>query len=391
MVHTPSSPLDRAPLERESGPLPQSPTPRAGVLSIEPYVGGKSKVAGAHKVHKLSSNESALGASPLAIEAFETASQSLHLYPDGGAGALRDKIAQIHQIQADRVICGAGSDEILQLLCRAYLGDGDNIVQSEHGFLVYALAARACGADIHFAPEKNLCTDVDAILAKVDARTRLVFLANPNNPTGSWLPHTEILRLHRELRPDIVLVLDAAYAEYMADPEYDDGIDLVTKHANVIVTRTFSKIYGLGGLRLGWAYGPAAMIDALNRIRGPFNVSAAAQITGIAALEDQDFVARNRAHNDVERAAMRQRLGGMGLEVHPSAGNFLLVRFPEQPGLCAGDIQSWLMSKGVIVREMTAYRLPNHLRISIGAREANQTLLDLLAEKFQAQSHEQTQ
>ncbi|MEO0613159.1 MAG: histidinol-phosphate transaminase [Pseudomonadota bacterium] len=365
----------------------RTPTPRPGVLDIEPYVGGKSKTAFDGPIHKLSSNESALGASPKAVSAFQSAAETLALYPDGGVSALRRKIADVHGLDPDLVICGAGSDEILQLLCRAYLTDGDNIVQSAHGFLVYALAAKACGAQVHFAPETDLTADVDALLAVVDARTRLVFVANPNNPTGTWLPASKIARLRAGLRPDIILVIDAAYAEYMDDEAYDAGADLVSAHNNVIMTRTFSKIYGLGALRLGWGYGPPAIIDALNRIRGPFNVSAAAQLAGEAAMADQDFVRQNREHNASERAIMFQRLQGIGsqetrLSVVPSAGNFLLVKFPDTEGKRAHDVLEWLMDRGVIVRAMDAYGLGDYLRISIGSSAANRRLLDLLTERF---------
>jgi len=330
------------------------PKPRPGIEDISPYVPGRASAGKSDvEIHKLSSNESALGASVLAMEAFSLAQNNLHLYPDGGATQLRAAIAHYHKINPDEIICGAGSDEILQLLCRAYLGVGDNIVQTEHGFLVYALAARACGAQINFAPEENLTADVDSILDKVDHKTRLVFIANPNNPTGSYIPSTQMERLHRELREDIVLVIDAAYAEYMEEEDYRAGVELVEKNRNVIMTRTFSKIYGLGGLRLGWAYGPPGIIDILNRIRGPFNVSHAAQMAGIAAIKDQEFLRQNRDHNKSERAIMIQRLGGIGLECHPSFANFVLVKFPQEPGRSAADIQSYLASHGVMVREMT--------------------------------------
>ncbi|MEL6378887.1 MAG: histidinol-phosphate transaminase [Pseudomonadota bacterium] len=360
--------------------------PRPGVLAIDPYVGGKSKTVFDGQVHKLSSNESALGASPHAVDAYRSAADTLALYPDGGATALREKIAEIHGLDPAHLICGAGSDEILQLLCRGYLTDGDNSVQSAHGFLVYALAAKACGAEVHFAPETDLRADVDALLGAVDDRTRLVFLANPNNPTGTWLPAHEIERLHDGLRSDIILVLDAAYAEYMDDKAYEAGAALVKAHGNVVMTRTFSKIYGLGALRLGWAYGPPAIIDALNRIRGPFNVSTAAQSAGVAAMGDQAFVRENRAHNTTERAIMFQRLQGLGLSVVPSAGNFLLVRFPDEAGSRAHEVHAWLMERGVIVRAMDAYGLTDYLRISVGPGDANRRVLDLLAEKFPGES-----
>ncbi len=355
------------------------PQPRPGILEIEPYVPGSAKAPGATKVYKLSANESALGASPMAIEAFRATSGGLHLYPDGSASALRDKIGATYGLDPARIVCGAGSDEILQLLTRAYAGPGDNIVQSEYGFLVYALAAKSCGGEVRYAPEKNLTADVDAMLALVDARTRLVFLANPNNPTGTYLPDAEVRRLAEGLPSDVILVIDAAYAEYMDAPDYAAGEALVEDNQNVVMTRTFSKIYGLGGLRLGWGYCPAPVADVLNRIRGPFNVSAAAIATGVAALADQAFVERNRVFNAAERAWLSQQLGGLGLRFQPGFGNFLLVHFPPEGGMTAREVQDRLRTGGVIVREMGAYRLGDWLRVSIGPTEANRRFVELLS------------
>lgn len=356
------------------------PQPRPGILDIEPYVPGSAKAPGAAVVYKLSANESALGASPLAIEAYRAASDKLHLYPDGSALALREKIGATYGLDPARIVCGAGSDEILQLLTRAYAGPGDNIVQSEYGFLVYALAAKSCGAEVRHAPEKNLTADVDAMLALVDANTRLVFLANPNNPTGTYLPDTEVRRLAEGLPSDVILVIDAAYAEYMDAADYAAGEALVDENANVVMTRTFSKIYGLGGLRLGWGYCSAPVADALNRIRGPFNVSAAAIATGVSALGDQAFVERNRAFNAAERASIAQQLGGLGLNFQAGYGNFLLIHFPPDGPLTAREAQDRLRKGGVIVREMGAYRLGDWLRVSIGPTEANRRFIELLAD-----------
>lgn len=354
-----------------------TPTPRPGILDIAPYVGGSSKASGAATVFKLSSNESALGASPRAVDAFRAAS-ALSFYPDGSAAALRAKLAALHGLDADRIVCGAGSDELLQLLARAYLGPGDNAVQSQHGFLVYAIAAQACGAEIRFAPEKNLAADVDALLAQVDANTRIVFLANPNNPTGTYIPDTEVRRLREHLREDVLLVLDSAYAEYMEAPDYDAGARLVDECDNVVMTRTFSKIYGLAGLRLGWAYCPAPVADVLNRIRGPFNVTSSALAAGEAALADQAFVARNREHNRKEREFLAQQLGRLGVDFQPSVGNFILVNFGGEAR--ARDVQERLRAGGVIVREMGAYGLGAWLRVSVGTEEANRRFIELLSE-----------
>ncbi len=314
--------------------------------------------------------------------AHDEAAASLHLYPDGGASALREKIAETYGLEAERIVCGAGSDEILQLLTKAYAGEGDNIIQSDHGFLVYKLAAFSCGAEAHFAPEKNLTADIDEMLKLVDDRTKIVFLANPNNPTGTYLPEAEVRRLREALPDDVLLVIDAAYAEYMEALDYSAGERLVNEFENVVMTRTFSKIYGLAALRLGWGYCPPAVADVLNRIRGPFNVTAPAQAAGVAALDDQAFVERNRSHNREERDLLQQQFGGMGLDYIPSYGNFILVRFPNEPGRNADDILSYLKEGGVIVREMYPYKLDDYLRVTIGTREANRKLIELLKEKF---------
>lgn len=355
------------------------PVPRPGVLEITPYKPGG---AGEGAAFKLASNESALGASPKALAAYEAAAGALYRYPDGAAATLREKIADVHGLDAARLVCGAGSDELLQLLARVYLGEGDNAIQTAHGFLVYAIATKACGAEIRFAPEKNLTADVDAILALVDDRTRIVFLANPNNPTGTWIAGSELRRLREQLREDVLLVIDAAYAEYVTAPGYDSGAALVEDFDNIVMTRTFSKIYGLAALRLGWAYCPPAVADALNRIRGPFNVSAPAMAAGVAALDDQAFIERNRAHNAAEYSFLAQQLGGLGLEFQPGAGNFILVKFPDAPGFRASDIEAFLAEGGVIVRGMAAYGLGAWLRVSIGAAEANRRFIERLSEKF---------
>lgn len=359
-----------------------TPSPRPGILEIEPYKPGGAKAPGAEKIYKLSSNESALGASPRAVEAYKAAAESLYLYPDGAASALREKITEVHRLDPARLVCGAGSDEILQLLCRAYVGPGDNIVQSEHGFLVYAIAALACGGETRFAPEKNLTADVDAVLKLVDDKTRIVFIANPNNPTGTYLPDSEIRRLREGLKEDVLLVIDAAYAEYMDAPDYDAGAALVDENDNVVMTRTFSKIYGLAGLRLGWGYFPEAIADVVNRIRGPFNVTGPAMAAGVAALGDQAFIAENRDFNRVERDWLAQQLGGLGLDFVPSHGNFILVKFPDDEGLNAKDVRDFLRAGGVIVREMDAYKLGAWLRVTVGPREANRRFIELLSEKF---------
>lgn len=356
-----------------------APTPRPGILDIKPYVPGSSSAPGAEKIYKLSSNESALGASPDAMAAYAGGKDELFLYPDGGCTKLREKIGATYDLDPARIVCGAGSDELLQLLTKAFAGVGDNIVQSDHGFLVYALAAMSNGCEVRFAPERNLTCDVDAMLAAVDENTKIMFVANPNNPTGTYIPDSELRRLRENLREDILLVIDAAYAEYMETPDYDAGAKIVDDHDNTVMTRTFSKIYGLAAARLGWAYGPPAIIDVLNRIRGPFNVTTGAQIAGIAALEDQAFVQKNRDFNRTERDIMIQRLGGLGLTCAPSFGNFILFRAPDGD---ADGLQAYLRQGGVIVREMGAYKLGEWLRVSIGPADGNQRFLELMESRL---------
>ncbi len=357
-----------------------SPTPRPGILDISPYVGGASKVAGVSRVIKLSSNEGALGPSPKAVAALRAMASNMHRYPDGHAVGLRHALAGRYGLDAERIVCGAGSDELLQLLVRAYAGPGDEVLYSRHGFLIYPIAAKACGATPVVAEENDLVASVDNLLAAVTPHTRMVFLANPNNPTGTYLPTEEMARLRRGLPDDVLLVIDAAYAEFVGRNDYDPGVPLVEGHDNVVMTRTFSKIYAMGGMRLGWAYCPAAVADVLNRIRGPFNVSSAALVAGQAAVEDADFIELSRRHNDYWRAWLSGELINLGFHVVPSVANFVLVRFPDERGRDAAAADAFLRSKGVIVRAMNSYGLPDSLRITIGRDEEMQAVVAALTE-----------
>ncbi|MGE0665006.1 MAG: histidinol-phosphate transaminase [Sphingomonadales bacterium] len=351
------------------------PVPRPGVLGIEPYQGGKSKDTSF--VGKMSSNEAALGPSPKALEAYASAARIVHRYPDGGAHLLRESIARQHGIDADRVVCGFGSDELLQLLARGYAGPGDEVLYSEHGFLIYPIAAQAVGATPVAAKDAGYTVSVDSMLKCVGDRTKLVYLANPNNPTGTYIPRDELERLHAALPPHVVLVIDAAYAEFVDDPDYDSGQELASWALNVVMTRTFSKIYGLAALRVGWAYGAPAIIDVLNRLRGPFNVAAPAQAAAVAALEDREFFDRAFAHNKRWRDWLFQRLGGLGLSVVPSAGNFLLIDFGSAERAQAAD--AYLKDKGWYLRRMESYGFPSHLRLTVGTEAENRGVTDVLA------------
>ncbi len=361
------------------------PRPQPGILDIEPYVGGASSVAGRQRVVKLSSNEGALGASPRAIAAYKKASTTLHRYPDGHATLLREALGRTHGLDPGQIVCGAGSDELLTLLCHAYAGPGDEVLYSKHGFLIFPIAAKSNGAKPVWAPEPDLRTDVDAMLARVTARTRLVFVANPNNPTGSYLDRDELRRLHRGLPKSTLLVIDAAYAEYVGRNDYTAGIDLVDAAPNVVMTRTFSKLYGLGGMRLGWSYCPPAIADVVNRVRNPFNVSGPAQAAGVAALADTAFSARVRANNDRWLPWTAGKIRALGLDVLPSVANFILVRFPKTAGKDAADADAFLKARGLIVRRMESYKLPDCLRITIGRPGEMRALVAALA-KFRKQA-----
>ncbi len=361
-----------------------SPVPRPGILDIAPYVGGDA-TADAPRLIRLASNESALGASPRAADAYRAAGAGLERYPDGHCRVLREALAQRYGVDPARVVCGAGSDELIALLARSYAGEGDEVLHSAHGFLMYAIAARSAGATPVAAPERGLRTDVEALLARVTPRTRLVFLANPNNPTGSFLAVDELERLHSALPDDVLLVIDAAYADYIVRNDYTAGIDLVERHGNVAMLRTFSKIYGLAALRLGWGYFPTAVAEVLNRVRGPFNVSVPAQAAGVAALEDVAFVDAGRAYNEVWRPWTAEQLAALGLTVHPSVANFLLVEFPARaaaatPETDAAAARGFLKQRGILVRQMEAYGLPQCLRIAIGTGEEMRATVSAIAD-----------
>ena len=344
-----------------------APVPGPGILNISPYVGGKSSLAGVEHVIKLASNESALGPSPGALEAYRGAAGRLHRYPDGGADALRVALGGAHELDPARLVCGSGSDELLALLARAYAGPGDEVIYSAHGFLMYPIAALSVGATPVVAPERDRVADVDALLGALTPRTRLVYLANPNNPTGTYMAADELERLHRGLPGDVLLVIDAAYAEFVEAVDYSVGLELVEAGENVVVTRTFSKIHGLAALRLGWAYGPAAVIDVMHRIRGPFNVTAPAQAAGLAALHDTDWLEAARRHNTTWREWFSERLRALEFAVPPSVCNFVLVEFPDEPGRDAAAANAFLQARRIIVRDVSGYGLPNILRVSIGS------------------------
>src|SRR5215475_8035830 len=358
-------------------------TPRPGILKIAPYVPGKDTVEGKEPVAKLSSNENALGPSPKAMAAFAKAAAELHRYPDGGTEKLRAAIARYHGLDAKRIVCGSGSDELLNLLVRSYCGPSDELLYSQYGFLMYPINALGVGATPVAAPEKDYRADVDAMLAKVTDKTRVVCLANPNNPTGSYVTKDDVRRLHAGLPKNVLLVIDAAYAEYVSRNDYESGVELVDQAENVVMTRTFSKIYGMGGLRLGWMYAPAGVVDVISRLRQPFNVNLAAQAAGIAALADIAHTDASRTNNDVWLPWLSGELAKIGLKPLPSVGNFLTVGFGSKERAAAAN--DWLMNDGLIPRMIGAYGLPEFLRITIGTEKEMKAVRDSLA-RFVAQS-----
>jgi len=360
------------------------PVPKPGVLDIAAYVPGKSKATGGEKLFKLSSNETPLGASDAAKQAYHDNAGGLEYYPDGGAVALRQAIADVYGLNPGRLICGNGSDELLGLLANAYLAPGDEAVFTDHAFLVYKIAVLAAGAKPVVVPETDLKADVDAMIAAVTDRTKILFLANPNNPTGTYLPFDEVRRLHAALPKHILLVIDAAYAEYVRRNDYESGIELVSSSDNVVMTRTFSKIYGLANLRLGWCYGPDHVIDALNRIRGPFNVTGPAMAAGIAAIRDREFIDRAVEHNEYWLPKLTERLQALGLGVTPSVGNFILIHMPDEDGKRAPEADDYLLARGLVLRRVENYGFANSLRMSIGTQEANEAAIAAF-ESFLAQ------
>ncbi|MGZ5889140.1 MAG: histidinol-phosphate transaminase [Hyphomicrobium sp.] len=356
-----------------------SPAPRPSILEIDPYVPGESRLPAGLKPIKLSSNETPLGPSPKAVVAFKETAGELERYPDGGATRLRTAIAARYGLNAARIVCGAGSDELLGLLAHAYLGPGDEAIFTEHGFLLYRIIVLANGATPIVAPETDLRTDIAQILARVTERTKVVFLANPNNPTGTYAPIDEVRTLREKLPAHVLLVLDAAYAEYVRRNDYEAGIELVATTPNTVMTRTFSKIHGLAGLRLGWAYCPERVADALNRIRGPFNVSTPALAAGVAAIEDKVHEEASVAHNERWLPWLTTEIEKLGLKVTPSVANFLLMHFPKEPARNAHAADAFLKSRAIIVRRVDAYGLPGALRATIGSESDNRAVVAALS------------
>jgi histidinol-phosphate aminotransferase len=357
------------------------PQPNPGILNIAPYKAGEGKAHGANAVTKLSANENPHGPSPLAEKAARGAIQHMAVYPDSGHAELRQAIGEVYDMDPARIICGAGSDELISLLCYAYSGPGRDVIHTEHGFAMYPISAMAAGATPIAVPERDRVADVDAILGAVSPKTAMVFLANPNNPTGTMIPQAEVLRLADSLPADVMLVLDGAYAEYV--PDFDAGRALVDTFPNVVMTRTFSKIYGLGGLRVGWAYAQPSVIDVLGRIRGPFNVSSVGLAAAEAAVRDTSYTANCARHNAHWRSYLIEGLRKIGLPTDDSHANFVLPRFASPELAAAADAH--LRAGGIVVRNVAGYGLPECLRITVGDEIACRRVVALLREFLEAQ------
>lgn len=350
--------------------------PQPGIMDIELYVGGKSHVEGVSNTVKLSSNENPWGASEKAKQAYRAVAGSLHMYPSSDHAELRAAIAQVHGVDAEQVICSNGSDELISFLCQAYAGPGDEVLFTEHGFLMYKLCAQAAGATPVEAPENERRTDVDALLAAATENTKLVFIANPNNPTGTMISEDEIARLADGLPEQALLVLDGAYAEFVED--FDGHAKLVEERDNVFMTRTFSKIYGLGALRMGWGYGPAEIVNTLHRMRGPFNVNAGALAAAEAAVRDVDYTEKCRVLNAEWRDFMKEQLEALDIACDASEGNFVLARFACEADATAAD--TGLAEAGFIVRSVKSYGLGECLRITVGKGADCKRVIQVLRE-----------
>jgi len=353
-------------------------SPKPGVMDIEAYVPGRSDAAGAPRVYKLSSNESPFGPSPKAIAAYEAAEPVLGIYPEGSARILREAIAAHYGLAADRIVCGNGSDEILTLLANCYLRPKEEVLFSAHAFSLYKIVTLAnSGVPVEVAtPDLNL--DVDDVIARVSEKTRIVYIANPNNPTASYVSVSEMRRLHRALPESALLVIDAAYSEYVRRNDYEAGIELVSTSSNVVMTRTFSKVYGLAGIRVGWAYCPKHVADVLHRVRAPFNVNIAAQRAAVAALGDLAHIENALRHNETWRTRLIEEIRALGLRVDDSVANFVLIHFPDTPGRRAADADRFLMARGIIMRGCGSYDLPQCLRLTVGSEEANRAAIGAL-------------
>ena len=351
----------------------------AGVRGLQPYQPGKpieelQRELGLSDVVKLASNENPLGPSPLALAAAQRALKQLHLYPDASGFELKKKLAAKLGVSEQQFTLGNGSNDVLDLIARTFLGPGCSAVFSQHAFIVYPIAVQAVGARAIVTPAKNWGHDLDAMAAAIEVDTRVVFIANPNNPTGNYLNRDELSAFLAKVPDHVMVVLDEAYIEFAGADDFPDGLDFLKTYANIIVTRTFSKAYGLAGLRIGYGISSAETADLLNRVRAPFNVSVPALAAAVAVLDDDDYLQRSQQVNRDGMQQLCQGLDSLGLAYIPSLGNFVAIEL-------AGDampVYQALLREGVIVRPVGVYQMPKHLRVSIGLKHENQRFLDAL-------------
>ena len=349
--------------------------PKPGIDSIKPYKGGNHNISGENMIN-LASNESSMGPSPNAIKSLDKNRDLISRYPDGSTYLLRQAISSKHNLETDRISCGAGSDELIDILVRSFAGPSDEVLFSQYGFLMYSIAAKCNGAIPVASPEYDFKTDIHSILSSISSRTKVILIANPNNPTGSYLSRIELELLCREIPKNILLVIDSAYAEYVEKDDYDSGISLVKKYENLVMTRTFSKLYGLASLRLGWSYSSKYIAEIINKVRQPFNVNSYAQLAGIEALSDLDHEKLIVKINSENLPKLKTSLEAVGLKVLPSVANFVLVKFQDSD--YSNSIYNFLISKNILVRQVGAYNLPEYLRITVGKASEVDILLDTI-------------
>ncbi|MCQ2913914.1 MAG: histidinol-phosphate transaminase [Alphaproteobacteria bacterium] len=357
----------------------KTPVAHDTIMEISPYVGGTSKLPGFDKVVKLSSNEGAFGVNPNVVEAIRSHAELMFRYPDGSSQELREAIAKVHNLDKDKILCGTGSDNVIDIICEAFSKDGDDVIMTQYGFSMYRVCAKGNGANVIEVPEKNYTVDLDAVLSAITNKTKIIFITNPGNPTGTYLPKKDLYDFCKKVPSNILIVLDSAYAEYVPCEDYTAGAEFVEEFNNVIMLRTFSKIYALGGLRIGWSYASKEIIDVFNRIRAPFNVNTMAQYAGVVAMQDREFVKKCFEHNKKWQKKFPEELSKIGLNCTPTVANFVLVHFPKT-GKTSEKCDEFLKQHGYIVRRVLAYGLKDELRITIGNEEEMTTLVSLLKE-----------
>ena len=354
------------------------PQPRPCVLELPEYVPGDRELKGIAEPIKLSSNESTLGPSPQALKAYADAATQLHRYPDPDQNELRDALAEHFGLAVNQLICGNGSAELIQILIHAYVGEGDEVLLSEYGFPLYRIFAISQGASVALSSEVDCVTSVDSLLECVTPKTKLVAIANPNNPTGTYLSGSEVRRLHANLPEHVLLLLDEAYAEYVTAEDFESGLKWADETENVVVARTFSKLYGLAALRIGWMLAPQRVFQTMQRFRITFNTNGPALATAVAALHDVEYTKEVQQHNHLWRKRMTEELEGQGLKVIPSMANFLLIQFLDEPKSNSEAAANALKCNGIIPRPVSAGSPPNCIRITIGKSEENQAVLHTL-------------